>query len=116
MKRSTRVDKPNKGEQEPFSRQLANERKETRRLRDECAARIEAAKRKHAGELEAAYANLNAALEHCRAAIREHHDYVALREDFSRVAPVLRSKSRLRRLWWGLRFGLWGVFGFEKRR
>ena len=113
MKRNTQVAKPNRGEQEPFSRQLHLARKESLRLRIENSERIEGLKRKHARELDAAHENLNKALADYDRERVDFNQYRALHENFARVAPALRSRSFLRRLWWGIRFGLWGVFRFE---
>lgn len=115
MKRNTRVYKPSRGEQEPFARQLASTLKEGIRLRDECKARIESVERKAGEKIDAACAERDRALVGRADAVDALSSHVQLYRDFARVTPALRSRSVLRRLWWGVRFGLWGIFRYEVR-
>ena len=113
MKRATKVNKTDRGEQEPFSKQLTRERKESARLRLECTERVTAVERKAAEEIDMTHGERDDANLMCRDACDMLRSHEKLHRDFARVVPVLRSRSILRRLWWGLRFGLWGVFGYE---
>jgi hypothetical protein len=113
MKRGTRVHKPRRGEQEPFARRYAEALKENERLRAECASRIEAVERKAGMKIDAACAERDGAETRERGAKETLAIHVLVHKDFARVAPVLRSRSFLRRLWWALRFAAWGVFRFE---
>lgn len=115
MKRATKVNKTDRGEQEPYSKQLARERKENARLRQECTERIAAVERKAGEKIDAACAARDVAIQDSYDVVGALARHEQLHTNFARVAPVLRSRSILRRLWWGLRFGLWGVFGYEVR-
>ena len=113
MKRATKVNKTDSGEQEPYSRQLTMARKENARLKVECAERIVAMERKADEKIDAACAERDTAIKAREGAVRRLEAHQDLYRDFARIAPVLRAKSILKRLWWGVRFGLWGVFGYE---
>jgi hypothetical protein len=113
MRRGTKVDKPRRGEQEPFARRYAEALKENERIRKTCASRIEAVERKAGVKIDTACAGRDWAIEQMEELDYRFKTYELLHKDFARVAPVLRSRSFLRRIWWALRFGAWGVFRFE---